>query len=57
MWGSGCYSISVYLIASRYRAIIGIIWIIGFLMQGTVLNMFSCVLNVVKYNSIGIIVT
>ena len=26
--------------ASCYRAIIGILWIIGFLMQGTVLNMF-----------------
>ena len=47
----------LYLIASCYRAIIGLLWIIGFLMQGTVLNMFPCVFNVVRYNSIGIIVT
>ena len=33
----------------------GNILIIGFLMQGTVLNMFPCVFNVVRYNSNGIL--
>ena len=39
------------LVASCYGAIIGISWIIGCSLQGTVLNMFSSVFNVVKYNS------
>ena len=38
-------------VASCYGAIIGILWIIGCSLQGTVLNMFSSVFNVVKYNS------
>ena len=38
-------------VASCYGAIIGILWIIGCSLQGTVLNMISCVFNVVKYNS------
>ena len=29
----------------------GILWIVGCSLQGTVLNMFSSVFNVVKYNS------
>ena len=32
------------------RAIMGISWIVGCSLQGTVLNMFSSVFNVVKYN-------
>ena len=31
--------------------LIGIFWIIGFSLQGTVLNMISSVFDVVKYNS------
>ena len=38
-------------VASCYGAIIGVLWIIGCSLQGTVLNMFSSVFNVVKYNS------
>ena len=38
-------------VASCYGAIIGIFWIIGRSLQGTVLNMISSVFNVVKYNS------
>ena len=41
---SNLYLTSVYLIASCYRAIIGIFWIIGLSLQGTVLNMISSVL-------------
>ena len=33
----------------------GNIVIIGFSLQDTVLNMFPCVFNVVRYNSIGIL--
>ena len=38
-------------VASCYGVIIGILWIIGCSLQGTVLNMFSSFFNVVKYNS------
>ena len=38
-------------VASCYGAIIGILWIIGLSLQGTVLNMIYSVFNVVKYNS------
>ena len=44
-------SLSNVSVASCYGAIIGILWIIGCSLQGTVLNMFSSVFNVVKYNS------
>ena len=44
-------SLSNVNVASCYGAIIGILWIIGCSLQGTVLNMFSSVFNVVKYNS------
>ena len=36
-------------------AIIGILWIIGCSLQGTVLNMISGVFDVVKYNSDGVL--
>ena len=48
-------SLSNVSVASCYGAIIGILWIIGCSFQGTVLNMISCVFNVVKYNSNGIL--
>ena len=35
---------------SKWRYVIGIFWIIGFSLQGTVLNMFSSVFDVVKDN-------
>ena len=44
-------SLSNVSVASCYGAIIGVLWIIGCSLQGTVLNMFSSVFNVVKYNS------
>ena len=44
-------SLSNVNVASCYGAIIGVLWIIGCSLQGTVLNMFSSVFNVVKYNS------
>ena len=34
---------------------VGILWIIGFSLQGTVLNMISSVFDVVKYNSDGVL--
>ena len=43
------------LVASCYGAIIGILWVIGCLLQGTVLNMISSVFDVVKYNSDGVL--
>ena len=42
-------------VASCYGAIIGILWIIGCSLQGTVLNMISSVFDVVKYNSDGVL--
>ena len=38
-------------VASCYGAIIGVLWIIGCSLQGTVLNMVSSVFDVVNYNS------
>ena len=38
-------------VASCYGAIIGIFWIIGLSLQGTVLDMIYSVFDVVKYNS------
>ena len=44
-------SLSDVNVASCYGAIIGILWIIGCSLQGTVLNMVSSVFDVVNYNS------
>ena len=44
-------SLSNVNVASCYGAIIGILWIIGCSLQGTVLNMVSSVFDVVNYNS------
>ena len=44
-------SLSGVSVASCYGAIMGILWIIGCSLQGTVLNMVSSVFNVVRYNS------
>ena len=48
-------SLSNVNVASCYGAIIGILWIIGCSLQGTVLNMFFSVFNVIRYNSNGIL--
>ena len=44
-------SLSNVNVSSCYGAIIGILWIIGCSLQGTVLNMVSSVFDVVNYNS------